>query len=125
MNQLRGRKNTVLICDDDEGIVDITKMILQEKGYQVETVLNSFDIYSKIKQHKPDLILLDLWMPNLRGEEIIESLKKDKDTNKIPVIVLSAYRHTASVSRKCGADDFITKPFDINDLEKIVKKYLK
>ncbi|QQS44704.1 response regulator [Candidatus Roizmanbacteria bacterium] len=111
------------MCDDDEGIVDVAGIVLRDAGYDVTTVTVSEQIFSVINNVKPDIILLDLWMPNLSGEKIAEQLKQQKKTKDIPVIIMSASRKTEQTARRAGADDFICKPFDIEELEEIVRKY--
>jgi DNA-binding response OmpR family regulator len=115
----------VLICDDDEGILEVTRIILQSKGFQVETLSNSEMIYQKIDEFKPDLILLDLWMPVLSGEEITRTLKSDKNYSQIPIIIFSANKDTKKVAQEIGADDYLSKPFNIEELETIVEKNIR
>lgn len=115
----------IFVCDDDMGIVDVVKIVLEEAGYTVVTTADSENAIKKIRKLVPDLILIDLWMPGLGGEQIIPMLKKDKATARIPVIVISASKDTREVAERAGADGFLYKPFDISDLEAIVKKYLE
>ncbi|MDQ3008735.1 MAG: response regulator [bacterium] len=115
--------NHVLICDDDPGIVDILSMILLEKGYEVTVCKNSEEVHDNVARKRPFVILLDLWMPGLSGEEITTSLKADPTTSTIPVIILSASKDTEVTAKQIGADDFLCKPFNITDIENIVEKY--
>jgi DNA-binding response OmpR family regulator len=115
----------VLICDDDDGIVDVAQIILQERGYTVQTLTQSGDIFDKVKSFDPNLILLDLWMPEMNGEEITRSLKANTNTQHIPIVIVSASRDTEKVARKVGADDFISKPFDIIELEEKVARNIE
>lgn len=115
----------VLACDDDEGIVDIIRIVLEERGYDIQVTTKSEQVLDLIKQKKPDLILMDLWMPRLRGEEIVKKLKDNPDTAAIPIIVISASRDTVTIAKQIGADDYLSKPFDIEDLEKMVDGYLQ
>lgn len=118
------KKQTVFVCDDDVGIVDVVKIVLKEAGYTVVTSADSESVLETVKKIRPDLILIDLWMPGMGGEQIIPLLKKDKKTVNIPIIVISASKDTQDVANRAGADGFLYKPFDITDLENIVKKYL-
>ena len=113
----------VLICDDDAGIVDVAGIVLREAGYDVTTLTTSEKIFSVIKDIEPDIILIDLWMPNLSGEQIVMELKKKEKTKSIPVIIMSASRKTEDTALHTGAEGFICKPFDIEELEDIVRKY--
>jgi len=114
----------VLLCDDDEGITDVTSIVLEDLGYQVVTVANGEEVMPAVKKHHPDIILLDLWMPIVSGEEILQELKSSEKFKDIPVIVVSASKDTAQVAYRAKADDFLCKPFDIATLEDMVKKYL-
>ncbi|HYD35442.1 MAG TPA: response regulator [Vitreimonas sp.] len=114
----------IFICEDDEGIIEVTKTILEEKGYIVETCSSCTQIFEKLEKVKPDLLLIDLWMPQIGGAEITKKLKADPKTKKIPVIILSANKDTENVAKSVGADDFIQKPFDIDVLEEKVEKFV-
>jgi DNA-binding response OmpR family regulator len=103
--------------------VEVATIILQNKGYTVVAITNGDTIFDKIKSARPNVILLDLWMPHRTGEEITRELKSNKDTKDIPIIIVSASKDTEKVSRRIGADDFICKPFDIEVLEALVDKY--
>lgn len=115
----------VLACDDDVGIVEVIRIVLEEKGYKVKVTTNSEEIFSLIKRKKPDLIILDLWMPGLRGEEVVKKLKGNKETATIPVIIISASRDTEKISQEAGVQTFLSKPFDLEVLEEAVDKVLR
>jgi len=114
----------ILICEDDEGIVDVTTIVLQEKGYSVESTMNGNDIMRIIKKNKPDLILLDLWMPEMNGDEVASMLKSHIDTKEIPIIFVSASKDIKKIAGDSQVTDYLSKPFDISDLEKMVEKYI-
>lgn len=118
------KEQTVFVCDDDAGIVDVVKIVLEEAGYTVVMSRDSEGLLQKVKKANPRLILIDLWMPGIGGEKAITLLRKDKLTAHIPVIVISASKDTREVAERARADGFLYKPFDIADLENIVKKYL-
>lgn len=113
--------NTIYICDDDEGIVDVTKIVLEEQGYDVHVLNHGKELIKLVEKQKPDVILIDLWMPDLSGEKITNMLKKNADTKDIRIIVFSASKDTERVAMSAGADDYMCKPFDIEELENKVK----
>lgn len=115
----------ILICDDDEGILDVATIVLYDKGYDVIALNDCKAVESKVSEVNPDLILLDLWMPKIGGEELTKRLKKNDKTRHIPVVVVSARRDTEEASKKIGADGYLLKPFDIEQLEQIVEKFIK
>jgi DNA-binding response OmpR family regulator len=114
----------ILVADDDPSIVDSLTMILEEEGYNVQTALKNHDTLSTVKDLKPDLVLLDIWIDNEDGREICQSLKRDILTNKIPIVVISASQGAAQMAIDAGADDFIAKPFEIDELISKIQKNL-
>lgn len=104
----------ILICDDDEGILDMLEFILADCGFDIVPVKNSLLIYDSVREQHPDLLLLDLWMPVLSGDQVVRALRKSPDTKDLPIIVISASREGKQIAIDAGADDFIAKPFDID-----------
>jgi two-component system, OmpR family, alkaline phosphatase synthesis response regulator PhoP len=115
---------TILVCDDDPGILDVTTLVLTEQGYNVVALPTSADIFKTIAQVMPDVVLLDLWMPEVSGEEITKKLKSKVKTRKIPVIIISASRDTEKIAKLAGANDFLCKPFNITELEEKVAQFV-
>jgi len=113
----------VLVVDDDESILDAISLILEEEGYEVKTVFKGQETYKAIENFKPDIILLDVLMSGNDGREICKRLKADGTTKKIPVIMISAHPTLDKGATACGAEDFLAKPFDTDDLLKKINKY--
>jgi len=118
-------RKKILLCDDDEGVVEVVKIVLAEKGYAVEVLYECGEIDKQVKKIKPDLIILDLWIPEIGGEQATRVLKADPATRNIPIIILSAHHDTEKLAKAVGADAFLKKPFDITVLENIVGKHLR
>jgi len=114
----------IVICDDDEGILDIIETYLTGEGYEVLSVKDLDNIYNVIKDFSPDLIFLDLWMPYLTGDEIAKTLKKDPTTKDIPIVIISASKDTEKMAIECGVNAYIYKPFDLDDLLKMINMQL-
>jgi DNA-binding response OmpR family regulator len=119
----QAQPKTILVCDDDEPLLELVTELLTDEGYNVECVSDATSIFALVRRLHPDLILLDLWMPGISGEEITLKLKKDPATSSIPIIIVSAHKDTVKIVLKIGADDFILKPFDINELSAMVAKH--
>jgi DNA-binding response OmpR family regulator len=115
---------TILICDDDEGILDMLETVLESSGYKIIPVKNSLTLYEVINREHPDLLLLDLWMPVLSGDQVLKSLRKNPETHELPVIVISASRDGRQIAAEAGATDFMAKPFDLDFLLEKVEQYL-
>ncbi|MDR0266136.1 MAG: response regulator [Sphingobacterium sp.] len=107
----------IMICDDDEGILEVLELYLELEGYIVFTVANSIKLVEQITLHSPDLLLLDLWMPLLSGDQAIRIIRESDTISALPIIVLSASVDGAAVANAMGADGFIAKPFDLDDIK--------
>lgn len=105
-----------MICDDDEGIIDVLEMILDEVGHTVISVNDSLKVQAAIDQEQPDLLILDLWMPRLSGQEVLKHLRKHSANHQLKVIVISASRDGEQVAVDAGANQFIAKPFDLKNI---------
>lgn len=114
----------ILVVDDDLAILEVIKIILEDKGYNVLTNSNGATVHTSIEEHQPDLILLDIWMSGFDGRDISKKLKSHHKTQHIPVIVISAHNDTEKMAKEAGADDFLAKPFDIEDLLTKVESHL-
>lgn len=115
-------KKKVIVVDDDQGILEVIKIILEEENYEVVTIDEGKTIVKRITEEKPDVVLLDIWMSGQDGGEIAKQLKSNDETKNIPIIMVSAKNDTEKVAQDAGADDFITKPFDMDVLLEKVKK---
>ncbi|MDN3547006.1 response regulator [Mucilaginibacter aquaedulcis] len=113
-----------MIADDDPGIVDAVEIILDFEGYQVSSTVNGATILAMQNEY-PDLLLLDIWMSGFDGRDICRVLKQKQDTRGIPIIMISASRDIERSAYEAGADDFLAKPFEIDDLLGKIKKHLK
>jgi len=115
----------ILVVDDDESILDAITLVLEDKGYNIGVVFKGAEVYGKIALFKPHIILLDVLMSGKDGREICKNIKSDPKTSKIPVIMLSAHPSVKNSALKFGADDFLAKPFQVEDLVSIIKKHIK
>ncbi len=115
-------KKKILVADDDASIVDAIKMILEDEGYDVDTTVDG-ETVSKMFENQPDLLLLDIWMSGQDGRDICKALKAQESTKHIPIIMVSANKDTEEMAKISGAEDFLAKPFELEDLLAKVKKY--
>ena len=117
----------ILIIDDDADILDITRAFLEAKGYKVVQARSGKEALKKVKATKPGLILLDVMMPKMDGFWLCRVLKSDPTFKSIPIIFLTAVDDAQSCieGQKCGGDDYLTKPFDLDALEVRIKAQLK
>ena len=106
-------KRTIMVVDDNPDIVTIVKTILEVKGYGVQSAFSGQEVFNLLSEQKPDLIILDIMMPQMDGLEVLTRLKGNPATASIPVILLTAkvlYEDVLGGYKK-GADYYITKPF--------------
>src|SRR5689334_14301646 len=115
------KKKKILVADDDPAIVDAIQIMLEDAGYEAETSVDGETIY-KMERDYPDLLFLDIWMSGMDGREICKYLKNQESTKDIPIVMISANRDTAKMAKEAGADDFLEKPFEMDDLLAIAAK---
>ena len=109
-----------MIADDDPGIVDAIEMLLEFEGYQVSSTIDGSTVLD-MKHELPDLLLLDIWMSGEDGRDICKKLKQEDATKDIPVIMISASKDIKESAMAAGADDFLAKPFEMNELLSKIK----
>ena len=109
---------TIYSVEDDQDIAKIINVSLTKSGYQVYTFPDTKSIWDAFRKVKPDLILLDLMLPDGNGMDVLKTLRNSVENNDIKIIILSAKRMTMDKVEglDCGADDYIEKPFDILEL---------
>lgn len=109
---------TIYSVEDDQDIAKIINVSLTKSGYQVYTFPDTKSFWDAFRKVKPDLILLDLMLPDGNGMDVLKTLRNSVENNDIKIIILSAKRMTMDKVEglDCGADDYIEKPFDILEL---------
>ncbi len=118
------KTRTILIADDDGAIVDALTMLLQMEGYEVVSTLDG-TMLRRLGPDLPDLLLLDIWMSGENGKELCRLLKSQEQTRKLPIVLMSASRDVEESAREAGADAFLAKPFQMDELLETVEKLLK
>ena len=114
-------KKTILIFDDDQEILSVCRVILDMKNFRVEIRTYCDNIIEDTITTQPALILMDLWIPVIGGENAIILLKNNSATQHIPVILFSANTDIAKISKRVNANGFLRKPFDITALLQIIE----
>jgi two-component system alkaline phosphatase synthesis response regulator PhoP len=111
-------KKTIMVVDDNPDIITIVRTILEGKGYNVLSAYSGAELFTSLEQQKPDLVVLDIMMPQMDGLEVLTRLKGASETSSIPVILLTAKVQYEDVlgGYKLGADYYITKPFTSTQL---------
>jgi DNA-binding response OmpR family regulator len=116
----------ILVVDDNKDIVRLISSRLKANNYDVITAFDSLLVMQIVLKEKPDLIILDNWLPNGTGLNLIGKLKKTPKTSQIPIVLITAQAGTTvrDLALEQGAVDFIAKPFDAGDMLKKIKKVL-
>src|SRR5215217_1573202 len=107
-------KKCIYVVEDNAAIRDIIEFMLTEEEYDVVISATVSEFWKKMQQHIPDMVVLDIMLPDGNGMEICNQLKCGSKTHDIPVMVMSANNYISKVKSKCAADEFINKPFDLN-----------
>ncbi|MEP6926686.1 MAG: response regulator [Ginsengibacter sp.] len=113
--------NRVLIVDDNFDILWVVETVLKRYGFEVMALPKGEDVLPKAKTFCPQIILLDVFLSGIDGIEVCNKLKQNPKTKDIPVIMFSAHTNFPEIKKFCHADDFIAKPFDVNELVKKIK----
>lgn len=118
--------NRVLIVDDEMDVLELAREVLEESGYKVLASPDGTKAYALVADYNPDLILLDVVMPDISGLDILRQLRHNKETRDIKVILFTALGSEVDVmlEKKDKADDYILKPFNNKELVEKVAKHL-
>jgi CheY-like chemotaxis protein len=111
-------KERILVVDDNPDSITIMRTILESRGYEVTVANSGADALAQLKKGAPDVLLLDIMMPEMSGIEVLQQIKDDVNTGRLPVILVTAKTHDEDVlsGYQYGADYYITKPFTAKQL---------
>ncbi|MBI2268351.1 MAG: response regulator [Candidatus Blackburnbacteria bacterium] len=115
----------ILVVDDDEGILEAIRAVFEYTGFEVHTIIDAEEAFQKAKDISPDIMLLDLLLAGKNGRDVIKQFKKNKSTKNLPIIMISAHPGAEEIAKKNGANDFLAKPFDIDQLLTKIKKHTR
>ena len=118
-------KTKILIVDDESEVLDILTKRLESEGFLTVRAADGNEGLKKTLEEKPDLVLLDIIMPNKDGFTMLRELQAQEELRKIPVIMVSARSETDSLfeGRRLGATDYLIKPIDFTELLKYIRRY--
>ena len=116
---LESGKRRILVVDDDEELVELIVDVLDRDGrFEVRSANNGFDAGMMVKEYRPDIIVLDVMLPDINGKEVCQRVRSDKNLDDIRIICISGMVEEDKVEelRAAGANDFLQKPFEIEHL---------
>ena len=112
----------VMIFDDDADLLEVCSIVLKTKNYNVIGINKCSDIIHEVKSFSPNVILMDNWIPDVGGVKATQQLKNNPELKSIPVIFFSANDRVEDLAREAGAEFYLQKPFEIEELEAAVSK---
>ncbi|HEY4936667.1 MAG TPA: response regulator [Puia sp.] len=112
----------VMIFDDDADLLEVCTIVLKSKNYEVSGLCKCHDILNEVKLFSPHVILMDNWIPDSGGVKATREIKNDLLLKSIPVIFFSANYRVKDLAAEAGAEFFLQKPFEIEELENVVSK---
>lgn len=113
----------ILVVEDDPQVARLISLVLQRSGHKSEVVADGEKALDRVKQIRPSMIFADLTIRGLDGQALCSALKSAPETKGIPYVIVSGDRDIAEKARVCGADDYMGKPFEFDDLIRLVDKY--
>lgn len=120
-------KTVILVADDEDLMVNMLRAALESVEYDVVVARNGHEAFEKLRQHPPDLVLLDVQMPQMSGYDVCRKIKSDVFLRHIPVMLLTGQTGTSNkvTGLEQGADDYLTKPFEVEELLARIKTLLR
>lgn len=115
----------ILVVEDDPQVARLISLVLQRSGHRSEVVSDGESALQRVQGNRPLMIFADLTIKGMGGEELCSALKSHPDTRSIPYVIVSGDRDLAEKARVCGADDYMGKPFEFEDLIRLVEKYAR
>ncbi|ETZ19393.1 response regulator [Pedobacter sp. V48] len=118
------KNKRVFVFDDNAEILELCTIILEDAGFDIKTSSTSNNIIDQVMAYIPDIIFMDNWLPDVGGIDATRELKGHEALKGIPVIYFSANNDVQALAAEAGADGYLSKPFDIQELEDIIHKHL-
>lgn len=115
----------ILVVEDDPQVARLISLVLQRNGHQADIVADGETALDRARTNQPLMIFADLTIQGMGGEALCSALKANPATRDIPYVVVSGDRDIADKARVCGADDYMGKPFEFDDLIRLVNKYAR
>ncbi|HVR41271.1 MAG TPA: response regulator [Thermoanaerobaculia bacterium] len=115
----------ILVVEDDPQVARLISLVLQRNGHESQILADGNAALLRAKESRPSMIFADLTIRGIGGEALCSALKSAAETRDIPYIIVSGDRDIADKAKQCGADDYMGKPFEFDDLVRLVNKYAR
>ncbi|MFI5130979.1 MAG: PleD family two-component system response regulator [Chitinophagales bacterium] len=116
MKQTINNLYTILVVDDDPDISMMLKLMLEYKGYQVMILERTEDVITTLNENNISMVIIDMLLSGISGTDICAEIRQNHQTADCPILMISAHPNAKKICLDAGADDFIAKPFDMNDI---------
>ncbi len=117
------RAPTILVCDDEPSLRELVRAVLGPR-YRFAEVDDGHGVLPLVRELRPDLLVLDLMLPGLSGIDVLAEIRGDRELASLPVVVVTAWNHAEGSALAAGADRFVSKPFDPDELTAAVEELL-
>ncbi len=120
------KRNRILVVEDEESLLKLESILLSSKGYNVTGVMDGKSALEEVMAHRPDLVILDIMLPEIDGFEVCRRIKENPATSTIPVVMLTAKKNSQDVARgtEVGANAYLTKPFKSAKVIEVIEELL-
>lgn len=117
----------ILLVEDEASLIELLDLVLSNCGYKISSVTDGSQVLDRVRQEKPDLIILDIMLPKLNGFEVCQRIKTDPELKHIPILILSALVQKGEIELgiRMGADIYVTKPFQNSHLIEAIETLLR
>lgn len=116
-------ERTILVCDDEASLRELVRAILAD-GFRFAEAEDGDEALELARSIQPDLMIIDIMLPRRSGLEVVSELRRDTTLRSTPVVVVTAWSHAEASARNAGADGFLEKPFDPEELQRLVEDLL-
>jgi DNA-binding response OmpR family regulator len=118
-------KGRVFLLDDDELIVSVLAKALKKEGYEMYAETETDSVINKIRSWAPDIVVLDITMPDRNGMDILQEIKSSEINTQVVMLTADDTAETAARAMKLGAVDYVTKPFDMNEVKVVISNIIE
>ncbi len=120
------KKNRILVVEDEESLLKLESILLSSKGYNVTGVMDGKSALEEVMTNRPDLVILDIMLPEIDGFEVCRRIRENPATSDIPVVMLTAKKNSQDVARgtEVGANAYLTKPFKSAKVIEVIEELL-
>lgn len=115
----------IMICEDEQAIIDVVKIILEDSSHQIEVCTEGSNLVQRLLQNRPHLLIIDHWLKDTTADKVIPQIRQHSELKSLPIILMSAINNLEQVANNLGVNKFLKKPFNIAELEETVNNFVQ